>query len=98
MKGTGGRRYAPAWLPSCRQLCVFGFFIALETQCTQAVHVLNCRLVGACSCLNASLISASRRLFRSNAVSAASRCFAVSIKILLTGCPKYNDEGIHLIW
>jgi hypothetical protein len=44
MKGSkdmSGTRYAPAWLPSCRQLRAFGFFIVFETQCSEAMHVLD---------------------------------------------------------
>jgi hypothetical protein len=32
---------APAWLSSCRQLRAFGFFIVLETQRSQAMHILD---------------------------------------------------------
>jgi hypothetical protein len=45
MKGTGGRRYAPAWLPSCGQLRAFSLFFALQTQCSEAMHILERRLV-----------------------------------------------------
>jgi hypothetical protein len=41
MKGTGGRRYAPAGLPSCRQLRVFDYFIALAPQCSEAMHIFD---------------------------------------------------------
>jgi hypothetical protein len=41
----GGRRYAPAGLHSCGQLRAFGFFIALETQGSELMHILDRRLV-----------------------------------------------------
>src|SRR5215467_15608096 len=55
----------------------------------------------ACSCLNASSISASRRLFQSNTLPATLRCFASSINknlSLVTRYPTYDDDGIDVIW
>ena len=47
MKGMGGRRYVPAWLPSCRQLCVLLHCMSpLMAQSGHPAPEFQCSLLG----------------------------------------------------